>query len=103
RSKRLGPGSSEVYSSEGSDSIGRLSFSTRLRKAVERQHWVLHYQPVVDLASADMVGVEALIRWRDPAGGLIAPGEFIPLAEEMGLIEAIGDWTIKELSRQASS
>jgi diguanylate cyclase (GGDEF)-like protein/PAS domain S-box-containing protein len=103
RSKRLGPGSSEVYSNEGSDSFGRLSFSTRLRKAVERQHWVLHYQPVVDLGSADMVGVEALIRWRDPAGGLIAPGEFIPLAEEMGLIEAIGDWTIRELSRQASA
>jgi EAL domain-containing protein (putative c-di-GMP-specific phosphodiesterase class I) len=61
----------------------------------------MHYQPIVDLVTTEMVGVEALIRWRDPAGGLIAPGEFIPLAEEIGLIEAIGDWTMQELCRQA--
>ena len=47
-----------------------------------------------------MVGVEALIRWNDPSGGLVPPGEFIPLAEEMGLIEAIGDWVVEELGRQ---
>jgi diguanylate cyclase (GGDEF)-like protein/PAS domain S-box-containing protein len=102
QSKRRGPGGADVYSSEGMDASRRLSFSTRLRKAVEQQHWVMHYQPIVDLTSASMVGVEALIRWRDPAGGLIAPGEFIPLAEEIGLIEAIGDWTMHELCRQAT-
>ena len=103
QSKRRGPGGADVYSGEGADAGQRLSFSTRLRKAVEQQHWVMHYQPIVDLTSAGMVGVEALIRWRDPTGGLIAPGEFIPLAEEIGLIEAIGDWTIQELCRQSAA
>jgi diguanylate cyclase (GGDEF)-like protein/PAS domain S-box-containing protein len=98
---RQGPGGADVYTSEGPDAARRLSFSTRLRKAVEQQHWVMHYQPIVELDSAAMTGVEALIRWRDPSGGLIAPGEFIPLAEEIGLIEAIGDWTMQELCRQS--
>jgi diguanylate cyclase (GGDEF)-like protein/PAS domain S-box-containing protein len=103
QSKRRGPGGADVYTAEGADAGQRLSFSTRLRKAVEQQHWVMHYQPIVDLTSAGMVGVEALIRWRDPSGGLIAPGEFIPLAEEIGLIEAIGDWTMQELCRQSAA
>jgi EAL domain-containing protein (putative c-di-GMP-specific phosphodiesterase class I) len=61
---------------------------------------VLHYQPIVDLADGSPMGVEALIRWNDPLGGLVPPGEFIPLAEEMGLIEVIGDWVVEELARQ---
>jgi EAL domain-containing protein (putative c-di-GMP-specific phosphodiesterase class I) len=61
---------------------------------------MLHYQPLIDLTTGGMIGVEALIRWPEPGGGLIQPGEFIPLAEEMGLIEAIGDWVVEELSRQ---
>jgi EAL domain-containing protein (putative c-di-GMP-specific phosphodiesterase class I) len=100
RSKRLGPGGYVIHSAGDADSIQRLSLSTRLRRAVEQEQWTLHYQPVIDLETAGMTGVEALLRWPDPSGGLISPGEFIPLAEEMGLIEAIGAWVIDEVCRQ---
>jgi len=101
-SKKTAPGGSLLYASDGSGSVSKLTLATRLRKAVQRRHWVLHYQPVVDLQTAEFTGVEGLLRWQDPRGGLIAPGEFIPLAEEMGLIEAIGDWVISELARQSA-
>ncbi len=100
RSKRTAPGGYIVHAEQEDDALGRLSLTTRLRKAVENRHWTLHYQPVVDLVRGEVVGVEALLRWADPNGGLVPPGEFIPLAEEMGLIEAIGDWVIEELGRQ---
>ena len=72
---------------------------TRLRKAVDAQRWVLHYQPVVELATGGMIGVEALIRWIEPDGTVIPPNDFIPLAEELGLIEPIGDWVVGEMGR----
>ena len=100
RSKQMGPGGSFLHAASDVDAMGKLSLSTRLRKAVENQTWMLHYQPLIDLSTGGMIGVEALIRWPEPGGGLIQPGEFIPLAEEMGLIEAIGDWVVEELSRQ---
>jgi diguanylate cyclase (GGDEF)-like protein/PAS domain S-box-containing protein len=100
QSKRAAPGGYVVYSDKSDDSLGRLSLSTRLRKAVEHENWELHYQPIVNLGDGTMIGVEALIRWNDPGGGLVPPGDFIPLAEEMGLIEAIGDWVVEELARQ---
>jgi diguanylate cyclase (GGDEF)-like protein/PAS domain S-box-containing protein len=99
-SKGNGPGGYLMHVVGDPDAMSKLSLSTRLRKAVENQSWMLHYQPLIDLSTAEMVGVEALIRWPEPGGGLVPPGEFIPLAEEMGLIEAIGDWVVEELSRQ---
>jgi diguanylate cyclase (GGDEF)-like protein/PAS domain S-box-containing protein len=101
RSKRAGPGGYAMFSSETVDPLTKLSLTTRLRRAVERKEWLLHFQPVVDLRDAHLVGVEALLRWPDPKGGMIPPGDFIPLAEEMGLIEAIGDWVVGDVCRQS--
>jgi diguanylate cyclase (GGDEF)-like protein/PAS domain S-box-containing protein len=101
QAKRAGPSAYVLFTSENEDRVGKLSFTTRLRRAVEDENWVLHYQPVIDLASGAVRGVEALVRWHEPNGGIVPPGEFIPLAEELGLIEAIGDWVIGDLVRQA--
>ncbi len=99
QSKKYEPGGYVIFSTVDDDPLGRLSLTTRLRRAVELEDWVLHYQPLVDLSDGRMVGVEALVRWQEP-NGLVPPGEFIPLAEELGLIEAIGDWVIDEMARQ---
>jgi diguanylate cyclase (GGDEF)-like protein/PAS domain S-box-containing protein len=95
-------GHAYVVSNRGAlDSSAKLRFVTRLRKAVESQRWALHYQPILELATGRMHGVEALIRWVEPDGTMVPPGDFIPLAEELGLIEAIGDWVVRELVYQA--
>lgn len=103
QSKRHEPGGYRVFAARGEDAMEKLSLTTRLREAVTNDPWVLHWQPIVELATGRVVEVEGLIRWPDPAGGLVAPGEFIPLAEELGLIEAIGDWVLGEVGRQRSA
>jgi diguanylate cyclase (GGDEF)-like protein len=73
---------------------GRLSLENRLGRALELGEYELHYQPEVELASGRLVGVEALLRWNDPRSGLIAPGRFIPILEETGLIHEVGRWAL---------
>ncbi len=100
RSKAIGPGGTVVFSTEQEDPMRRLRLATELRRAVERQSWMLHYQPIVDLTDGRIRVVEALIRGVAENGDLIPPFEFIQLAEEIGLIENIGNWVIGEMCRQ---
>jgi diguanylate cyclase (GGDEF)-like protein len=78
---------------------GRLSLENQLRQALEREEFVLHYQPKLDLASRALVGAEALIRWNDPQTGLVPPGRSIPVLEETGLIYDVGRWALRRAIR----
>jgi diguanylate cyclase (GGDEF)-like protein/PAS domain S-box-containing protein len=91
------------YSRGANTALEQISLASRLRKSVESgRGLVLHYQPLLNLETAEIVGVEALVRWQDGSRGLVPPDEFIPLAEQIGLIGSLSDWVIGEACRQAS-
>jgi diguanylate cyclase (GGDEF)-like protein/PAS domain S-box-containing protein len=102
RAKERGRGGIELYDVDDDPwTVRRLRTGNDLHRALERNEFELHYQPFVDLHTTTLVGLEALVRWRHPTRGLLAPGEFIDLAEDTGLIVPLGYWIIGEACRQA--
>jgi EAL domain-containing protein (putative c-di-GMP-specific phosphodiesterase class I) len=84
-----------------STALDRLKVESELRQALERDELLLHYQPIVSLHTGELVAVEALVRWQHPERGLLGPGEFVPVAEESGLIVPLGKWVLAEAVRKA--
>ena len=101
RAKDQGRDHCQLYTpAMNSRALERLSLESRLRQALQNEELVVHYQPVVDLATGAVRGAEALLRWRHPELGLLPPSEFIPLAEASGLILGVGDWVLRRACEQ---
>jgi diguanylate cyclase (GGDEF)-like protein/PAS domain S-box-containing protein len=104
RAKARGRNCFEMFRHDSdTDLRGRLDLEIELREAIDRGELELHYQPVVSVVTGAITGVEALVRWRHPIRGLVPPGDFIPLAEESGLVLPLGAWVLEEACRQTKA
>lgn len=99
--KSAGRNNYQYYTAEMNQrATEKLRLETGLRHAIEREEFVLHYQPKVDIASGKITGLEALLRWHSPDEGMVAPDQFIPLLEETGLIVQVGNWVTRSACAQ---
>ncbi len=104
RAKETGRGAMQFYDhSMNARARDRLAMETMLRRALERGEFTLHYQPRIELTSGRIAGSEALIRWLHPERGMVAPGDFISIAEDIGLIKPVGEWALEQACRQSAA
>jgi diguanylate cyclase (GGDEF)-like protein/PAS domain S-box-containing protein len=101
RAKESGRNNFQFYTSEmNAQALHRLDMESSLRRALERDEFLLHYQPKVSLSTGQITGVEALLRWARPGGAVVQPAEFVPLLEDSGLIVSIGEWLMDAACRE---
>ena len=102
--REQGRGGHQFYrASMNAFALSRLILESKLRRALEQGEFVLHYQPQISLQGGEVVGFEGMVRWQEPELGLVGPDEFIPIAEETGLIRRLGEWILSEACRQLAS